>query len=583
MRRLDPLIGIVLLGLALRLCGLRWGLPCAAHVFSYHPDEAMLAGAAMAANPLLGDFTTSFYNYGSFIPLLLRIAADVLGVLIPVPPEDWALAARLHLVGRVLTVLFGTATLVVVYGMGRRLARLTGVARAQPGKPATRERLAGLVAAGVLAITPMHVAHSHYLTVDVPAAFWVAASLSAALSLLEAPRLRMALLAGACAGLAAATKYNAGLVILAAPVALALQGSLSRRQQAAGQTASDAGAEATSGKDEDPAAGEVPATAARRRVRAALALGCLGAAAAAFLAACPGVVLETPKFWHDFQFELNHVRTGHGLVFQGTPPAWLYHLITSLRFGLGVPLLALLLAALLPAVWRRSPADLVVAAWVVPYYLVIGMAQVKFMRYALPLVPVLIAWAAVVWADWLAGACLSRARSLAAAGLVAAGLWTAGSAVTYTALFAVADPRDRAAAWIRGTLPPGSSVALTTVPWFYTPPLVPLNGGPLTQDAFERQRPRWPYAFQVGGWTADRLLAQRPHCFIASNLEEQIRDGLRLDLPETRALVMALERYYRKEVFAPLATWPGLFGPGYPPEDWVYPAPTIAVYVHSTP
>ncbi|NLC55976.1 MAG: phospholipid carrier-dependent glycosyltransferase [Armatimonadetes bacterium] len=605
MRRFDPvLLGIVLLGLALRLVGLRWGLPSAEHVHSYHPDEILLVGAAAAANPFLGDLTTGFYNYGSFIPLLLRVLYDVTSLFLPPPTADWMALAQIHLLGRLLSVFFGTLTILLAYDLGRRLVRLAGGAPPPAeGAPPRPERLAGLCAAGLLALAPLHVAHSHYLTVDVTAAFWATATLCAALRLLEAPRLRMALLAGLCAGLAAGTKYNAGIAVAAPLAALALSTCCRRttagareRQPAAGaggwrrwlrrpsKTASGGeGAPAPSARAGEGPVCDAPPGVTSRAWRALLALVCLGAAAVAFLAACPGVLLESDTFLSHFFYELKHVRTEHGLVFQGTPPAWIYHFTTSLRFGLGLPLLAVLLAGLVQAARRRSAADLVLLAWVLPYYVLIGGAQVKFQRYTIPLAPALLVWSGVLCADWLARAACSRARALAAAAIVGVGFWTAGGGFAYALLFASKDPRDRAAEWSSATRPPGASVALTTEPWFYTPPLVPWNGGLKTRHEFERARSRWPYAFLPGGWTAQRLLAERPQCFIASNLEEQIRDGIRLGLPEARNLVMMLERLYRKEVFAPSVAWPGLLGPGNPPEDWIYPAPTITVYLRREP
>jgi hypothetical protein len=57
------------------------------------------------------------------------------------------------------------------------------------------------------------------------------------------------------------------------------------------------------------------------------------------------------------------VETGNG---------WLYHLTSSMRFGLGIPLLLLCLAGLGMAVAKRSRQDWMLLAFVVPYYLLIG-------------------------------------------------------------------------------------------------------------------------------------------------------------------------------------------------------------------
>ena len=72
------------------------------------------------------------------------------------------------------------------------------------------------MAATLYAVCPLAAQHGHFATVDVPATFWVTAALVAALTS------RRWLLIGILAGLAAATKYNAGLVLLAGVAAWTL-------------------------------------------------------------------------------------------------------------------------------------------------------------------------------------------------------------------------------------------------------------------------------------------------------------------------------------------------------------------------
>src|SRR5439155_15339527 len=87
-------------------------------------------------------------------------------------------------------------------------------------------RAAGLLAGLALALAPLHVQHSHFMTVDVPATLWVAVALWCALRALETPTRGWFAAAGVAAGLAAGTKYNAGLVLLSV---LAANGLAARR------------------------------------------------------------------------------------------------------------------------------------------------------------------------------------------------------------------------------------------------------------------------------------------------------------------------------------------------------------------
>ena len=77
LRRLTPtlpLLGVLLLALALRVWGLGWGLPSATHYFSYHPDESMVLSHAMTMNLFRGEWLPHWYHYGSLQLYLVNIA-----------------------------------------------------------------------------------------------------------------------------------------------------------------------------------------------------------------------------------------------------------------------------------------------------------------------------------------------------------------------------------------------------------------------------------------------------------------------------------------------------------------------------
>src|SRR5262249_18806601 len=126
----------------------------------------------------------------------------------------------------------------------------------------------------------------------------------------------------------------------------------------------------------------------------------LVASAGAFVLATPGILIDSAKFWHDVSYERTHVASGHGYVFVGTAPGWWYHVTNSLAPGLGWPLLSISGLALAWAIRRREPADGVLLAFVVPYYLLISSIEVKFARYTLPLFPPLCIWTGRALAEW---------------------------------------------------------------------------------------------------------------------------------------------------------------------------------------
>ena len=122
----------------------------------------------------------------------------------------WAALAQapteeFYLWGRAVTALFGTATVWLLYRTGLRWNRRTA-----------------LLAAVMLAVMPLHVRESHYTLTDVPATFFVVAALLLALRAHERSTASSFALAGAAAGLAGATKYNAGVVVVVPLIASAM-------------------------------------------------------------------------------------------------------------------------------------------------------------------------------------------------------------------------------------------------------------------------------------------------------------------------------------------------------------------------
>ena len=432
-----PAAGLGLLLMAafwVRWLGIGWGLPTADRYYPYHPDEAVLAGVAARVNPLWGEWRTGFYNYGSLTIYLSRLAFDFTGALAgggtvpqPRPFSGWVQDfSRLIFTGRVLSVLLGVATVALVFCLGRALGG-AGLAWA---------------AAACLAAMPVHVLHGRYMTVDVPATFFQTAAMLAGVTAMRGGwRPAHVLLCGVLTGWAAGTKYNGGIVLLPVLAALWLDGALP----------------------------------ARERVSRTLLLSVAGAAG--FLMATPGCVLEPARFWADLEYEIIRNREGQGLVFRGTPPGLLYHLAITLPLGLGVPMVALSLTG--PALLRGRGR-----AWVIPllfaliYGTVLCFAERKFTRYLAPLAPVL---------ALTAGHALLRIRARAPGPGLAAAVLAIGSAgwssVAHGLEMDRPDPRDRMLRRVE-SLAGGSTVALASDPWFYTPPVHPTAGCVKASQAF---------------------------------------------------------------------------------------------------
>src|SRR4029077_8877658 len=200
---------VILAGaLALRLIGLRYGLP-----YVYNPDEVAIMSRALAfakgdLNPHNFLYPT-FYFYVLFVWEGLTATAAVVTRSVPsfgaFQREFFLDPTRVYVAGRLLTALMGTAT---VAATGRLAARIEGAG-------------AGLVAGLLLAVLPLHVLNSHYVKHDVPVTLLVVLAYLAYERLCRLPpergSYRPLVIAAAVTGAAFATHYYA--IFLAIPLA----------------------------------------------------------------------------------------------------------------------------------------------------------------------------------------------------------------------------------------------------------------------------------------------------------------------------------------------------------------------------
>jgi 4-amino-4-deoxy-L-arabinose transferase-like glycosyltransferase len=559
---------LTLAALVLRCWGLTWSVPDQSRFYLYHPDEAVLLHAVCSVNPLWGDFTPSFYNYGSLTVFLARLGYDLLAPFLgwgPVPRGEpfpgWVGDfGRLLLVGRWLTVLLGTATVPVTYGLGRKLFGAR----------------AGWLAAIYVAVAPLPALLGHYLTVDVPSAFFTTLALFLAATALRSghpPRAVGAVIAaGFIAGLATGTKYNSfpALFALAVPV-----WSLWRESRPGSR------------RDALLAAG-----------------GALLACAAGYFLATPGALLEPEKFRGDLLYEMGRNREGQGLVFRATPPAALYHLLISLPVGLEWPLYLLSLAGVGWALRKRGPEDWLLLLFLIPFFGLLVFSERKFLRYVAPMVPVLGVFAARVVDEGLSG----RLPRLWTAVLAVAGAAALASTVAHLGVLSAPDARDRAAAYLARSALPGEIVALGSDPWFYTSPVHPTAGcvkvalgygGPPVWDR-EARRGSGPVLYRLERYTllAPRsfpvpegplpvaaLEKHRPKYVVLTDYEYEDPERIRRADPSFRHGILDLldalgSRYHLEKEFRPRPSILGFtwWREGIPPHDWRYYMLTVRIY-----
>jgi len=198
------LCGILLLSVLLRLNGIRFGLPAL-----YDPDEPLFIVNGLkllkehTLNP--GWFghpgTTTIYAMAIVELLVLAVGlltgqfqnATDFARAVYADPSIIVLPARLFI------LLCGVLCVLLTFLVGRRLFN---------------ERV-GLVAAFLLAVSPLHITYSQIIRTDVHSTVFVLLCVLASAEITEQGRMRHDVLAGIWIGLAAATKWPAALIGIA--------------------------------------------------------------------------------------------------------------------------------------------------------------------------------------------------------------------------------------------------------------------------------------------------------------------------------------------------------------------------------
>jgi 4-amino-4-deoxy-L-arabinose transferase-like glycosyltransferase len=322
----------------LRFVGIGAGIP-----FNIGVDEPEIMSRVLQMMRT-GDFNPHFFDYpGLYFYVQLGVA--VVRFMVGATLGNWTSldqveTANFYLTGRAVTALLGTLTVLLVYRIGMRWGA----------------RHAAL-AAGLMAVMPLHVRESHFVLTDVPATFLITLTLLLTLSAHERERAASFAWAGAAAGLAAATKYPGGLVIIVPLIAVWM-------------------------------------TLGTKPSRLVASLAVVGAAMAAFLVAAPYTILDLPGFLNGFA----HLAGAYAPKRLGEP-AWLTY-YKHLSRSMGLPAFLLLLTGLgLGAVRAvRGPGRVrwtVTIAFPLVYFYFLSGQTLVFGRYLLPMIPFVCVLAAV--------------------------------------------------------------------------------------------------------------------------------------------------------------------------------------------
>ncbi|HNR97128.1 MAG TPA: glycosyltransferase family 39 protein [Anaerolineae bacterium] len=457
------LLLLLVVAFALRAYGLNWD-----HGLFFHPDERqiLMVASRLSWPSSLAEFLSlssplnpHFFAYGSVPIYLIR----GLSALVNLWQKGWADMHRYYLLGRLLSAVFDTLTVLAVWHLVRRLFG----------------RLTAALAAAFLTVSVLHIQLAHFYTADPLLTLLIVLGVNQALNVAQYGRRRDAWGMGLLLALALATKVSVLPLLVVAAVAWCAfawpvsavaapsarwPASFSAREKARALLARlrAAGREFVAGLR------TAWARAGRRLLLTFLVAG-LG-----FVLLEPYALLDAAHFVAAIGTEVTMAQGIYDFPYTrqyaGTQPFG-YQIGQLLLHGLGPLLGALGVVGLVLWVWRvwHRPTRLEVVAltWPVLYTWMQGWTYAKFMRYMLPLTPFLCISAAALWAhEWrLASGQSSSGRSAPAAmrallvlGLAAVLGYTGFYALAYLNVYRQPHPWLTATAWLCDRVPRGTVI-----------------------------------------------------------------------------------------------------------------------------
>lgn len=419
--------GILVGALLLRVWAIGYDLP-----YIYHADEPVYIGISQTIfktrdlNPHFFNYPSLFFYANSLAYLPYYAAGKLLGVFNS--PQDVLAPVSLAmgvtqlpmptvaLLGRGLTLLFGLGSITLVWLIGERL---------------TGKVTVGALAALMMAVSPIHAAHDRFVMPETYVAFFVLGTFLFSVSILKHGHTSHYVAAGVCAGLAASSKYNGAMILVALVAAHFMR----------------------TGKQglRDP------------RVYMGVMLS-----GVAFLATTPYALLDHEAFRQGLLLEIQHYSTGHP-GWEGNAFGWY---LSFLWQTMG-PISILAVLAMGYGVVARSKEFVLLSAFAAIYLPFIGRMVVRTDRMVVPLVPFLCLLAATLLVALHARIQASMERRplfVALAGLTILALtWPTITMLKDTLWLTGHQSREQARRWLDDHVPSGSKLAIESYSPFVDP------------------------------------------------------------------------------------------------------------------
>lgn len=494
--------------------GITWGIleSPGGELLLLHPDESanrfavldMLRTGTAWRNP--EDGVMVYYFKGLLFYTELKALARAVSRLAPPGSRRFCLLARRFV------ALQGTLCVV--------LAGLIGWRAFSPP--------VGALAALFLSVCPGQVIDSHYMRQDIPASLWILAALFFCVEIARGKTSIAWLIgAGACAGLAVATKHSSW------PVLAALAAAAWRARHAR--------------------PGSLPWL--------LLGFGLVLGAADPILWAEPGAVRKAAGM-------LAWVNR-HGAAYHpARMPGWIDYAVSVLPYGMGTPLMLVSLAGVVWEARRGSASGGVVLAFATAYWLMLGFDNWRLIRYTVPVLAPLCLLGARCVVEALGEARRAAIVAVAAVAILPAFLHSAA----YTGAMTHPDPRLQALRWLHAQAHREAGRR-------------PLKIGVPKREFHSVPAP--PHAVLTEtGYDWERLLRSDVRYLVVSDFYWLDYKEAARHWPKEADFISKVESgrpFRRAASFENPMTFLG-YSPGKdrPPHDWLYPNAAVTIYRRET-
>lgn len=404
---------ILVLTLFLRLYGIDWGLPTSLHPhYSYHPDEVPLLVWAQWLSQ--GQIISKQFIYGgTFYFLILRACmyfGDMFGELI----GGFNALANAILVARYLQVFLALLTVLLVYECGRLLY----------------DRRTGLIAALVLAVAPAHIVATQTVRPDAISAFLVILiTLTAAKLLKSASSGRRKLLVYSGIAIGAAAAFRLPLIAFGL---LPVFAYIVARQRADGSSF-------------------------RELVLDWDALWFTVTIVVTYIVLSPHILVYPEAFVMGIKVTTSY----ETVVFPDATdrgPVFFQYAWRLLHQALGYPGYFLALGGVIYALMRRHTEDIIVLAGIGLYFIMLASVTLTFVRYTLPMLPLLALLSGVVAVQLSER--VHRARKIIYVVAACLFAWTLAADIALLNVTASKNSRVQASEWVAQNIPQGKSTLL---------------------------------------------------------------------------------------------------------------------------